>query len=138
MVRRELTGRGVSNAAIVTLRGKARDDWESARLLGSWLQQNPGAEVVMVCNRFHSGRIRYVLESVLGRPLAAQVRILAVADPGYDPAYWWRSRQGVKDVMYGWLGLAYAWAAGQQPGTPPRWTAEQYQSLLTETYGKAR
>jgi hypothetical protein len=138
MVRRELTGRGVSNAAIVTLRGKVRDDWESARLLGSWLQQNPAAEVVMLCDRFHSGRVRYVLDSELGRPLAAQVRILAVANPDYDPACWWCSRQGVKDVMYGWLGLAYAWEQGPQRSAPLRWTAEQYQSLLTETYGEAR
>jgi hypothetical protein len=138
MVRRELTGHGVSDAAIVPVPGKGRDDWEKARLLGSWLQQNPAAEVVVVCDRFHSGRIRHVFESVLGRPLAAQVRILAVADPGYDPAHWWCSRQGVKDVMYGWLGLTYAWGAGQQPSTPPRWTFAEYQSLLTETYGKAQ
>jgi hypothetical protein len=138
MVRRELTARGVSNAAIVTLRGKARDEWEEAHLLGSWLQQNPAAEVVLVCDRFHSGRMRYIFDSVLGRPLAAQVRIRPMADPDYDPAYWWRSRKGVKDVMYGWLGLAYAWGAGQQPGTPPHWTFAEYQSLLTETYGKAR
>ncbi|MGA2066060.1 MAG: hypothetical protein ABSG86_13890 [Thermoguttaceae bacterium] len=137
MVRRELTGRNISNAAIVTLRGKALDDWERARLLRAWLEQNPAAEVVMACGRFHSGRIRYVFDAVLGRPLATRVRIRPVADPDYDPAYWWRSRQGVKDVMFGWLGLAYAWGEGPQRITPSRWTAAEYQSLARETFGKA-
>ena len=72
MVRRELIARGVRGAAIVTVPGKAGNDWEKARLLGAWLQQNPTAEVLLVCDRFHSGRLRYVLDSVLGRELAGR------------------------------------------------------------------
>jgi uncharacterized SAM-binding protein YcdF (DUF218 family) len=136
MVRRELTARGVDASAIVALPGKARDDWDKARRLGEWLEQNPGAEVMLLCNRFHSGRMRHVLDAVLGQTAAAHVRIRGMASSDYDPAYWWRSRQGVKDVMFGWLSLAFSWGHGRQPDPPPRWTAEEYQCLLARTFGR--
>ena len=33
---------------------------------------------------------------------------------------WWRSRAGVKEFMYAWLELVYAWAEGDDPARSPR------------------
>jgi hypothetical protein len=137
MVRRELARRGVHDAAITTIAGSARDCWEEAGLLGTWLGQHPGEEMTLVCGRFNSGQVRRILDSVLGRQEAARVRIRALADPDYDETNWWRSRRGVKGFMFGWLGLAYAWGEGKDRIAPPRWSVQEYQSLLDETYGKA-
>jgi uncharacterized SAM-binding protein YcdF (DUF218 family) len=138
MARRELTRRGVPDVAIVTVEGAARDDWENARRLRAWLEQNAAAQVALVCSQFHSGQVRYVLDSVLDRQSAARVRIRAIADPDYDETNWWRSRRGVKGFMFAWLGLLYARGEGEERIAPCGWSVQKYQSLLEETYGKAQ
>jgi hypothetical protein len=137
MARRELTRRGVRDVAIVTVEGPMRDEWENARRLGAWLDENPAAEVALLCGRFHSSQVRYALDAVLDRQSAARVRIRALADPEYNETNWWRSRRGVKGFMYGWLGLLYAWGEGEERIAPAGWSARKYQSVLEETYGKA-
>jgi hypothetical protein len=135
--RRELGQRGVADDAVVLVRGRAKDEWEEARLLQTWLQERPEASIVVLCSRFQSGQRRYVLDTVLAPADARRVAVRGLADPRYDETNWWKSRSGVKAVMFGWLRLIYAWGRGEDRDVPRRYTADEYQTLLKTTFGEA-
>ena len=73
----------------------------------------------IACSPFASGRLRYVFNKVLGPVDAQRVRLAILPDPDCRMESWWRSRGGVKEFMYGWLGLIYAWAKGDEARPRP-------------------
>jgi hypothetical protein len=105
--RKELTKRGVPAASVQSLDAEARNTWDEGRILAKWLKQHPQATVSLACSSFAGGRLRYVLDKVLGPRDGPRVRLVCLSDPAC-PAAWWRSRTGVKDFMYAWLELLYA------------------------------
>jgi hypothetical protein len=110
----ELGKRGVPPEDIWPIRADARDIWDEIHALDSWLKAHPDSTVSMACSPFTSGRLRYVLKKVVGPANAARVRLLWLPDPGSSVDTWWRSRRGVKDFMYAWLELIFAWVEGDQ------------------------
>jgi hypothetical protein len=108
MCRRELAKRAVPTGDIQTLDVEACNTWDEARALAAWLKQHPQATLSLACSPFAGGRMRYVLDRVLDPGESPRVRLVSLADPAYPPASWWRSRTGVKNVMYAWLDLLYA------------------------------
>ena len=65
-----------------SIRAEARDVWGEAHAMADWLQEHPGATVVLACSPFGSGRLRYVFDKVLGPADAARVRLTLLPDPG--------------------------------------------------------
>jgi hypothetical protein len=109
----ELSKRGVPPADVWSIRADARDIWDETHAMDGWLKAHPDSKVGMACSPFNSGRLRYVLDRVFGPADAARVRLIWLPDPGSDVDAWWRSRRGVKDFMYAWLELIYAWTEGE-------------------------
>ena len=128
--RRELTKRGVPVADVETLDAEARDAWEAARSLDGWLKCHPHATVALACNLFDGGRLRYVFDRVLG-PDGPRMRLVPAADPACPAAAWWRTRAGVKDFMYAWLELIYAWRQGGGPRVAQPGAAEFQREVRT-------
>jgi hypothetical protein len=64
------------------------------------------------------------------------VAVHGVTDPRYDETSWWRSRDGIKGWLFGWLDLAYAWKVGEQRVIPPRCSMEEYQALFDKNLGE--
>ena len=112
MCRSELEKRRIPPSDVMVIRTRTRDVWGEAHAMADWLQEHPAATVVLACSPFCSGRQRYVFDKVLGPADAARVRLTSLANPGGVTEAWWRSRSGVKDFMYSWLELIYAWAEG--------------------------
>ena len=135
--RRELVGRRVPDEAIQRLAGRAIDDWDGAHVLADWLRDHPAARIALVCSRFNGGRLRYVVGRVMEQGIAARIRIVAPPTPHGVERNWWRSRDGVKDFMFAWLGLVYAWSEGENRLAPQSWTIAEYQAMLRETFGEA-
>ena len=110
--RGQLSKRRVPPADVWPICGEARNVWEEARAMDDWLKGHPGSMVRLACSTVSSGRLRYALRKVLGPGDAQRVRLAISSDPGRPIESWWRSRNGVKDFMYGWLELIYAWTVG--------------------------
>jgi hypothetical protein len=136
IARRELAKRGLSPAAVASIPGETRDDWDEAYLLAVWLRNHPAARVVLFRSRFDSGKMRYMLHTVLGH-LANRVQILAPIGRDGGESRWWRSRDGVKAFMFGWLDLAYTWGQGENRFVPRLVSTAEYQSMLQKTFGEA-
>jgi hypothetical protein len=54
----------------------------------------------------HARRTRLLFQEAFGNEV--KVGIIAVQDPAYDPKHWWRSSEGVRDVIG--EGIAYLYA----------------------------
>ncbi|MGA2618540.1 MAG: hypothetical protein ABSF26_13085 [Thermoguttaceae bacterium] len=135
--RRALARLGVPDRVIQPIPGAGRDDWERAGLLKTFLADHPRAELALVCSRFRGGLTRHVLDAVLGAEAATRVTVLGLPSAAYDETCWWRSRDGMKEFAYAWLGLACAWWEGADRVVPQPWTVAEYQALLGRTFGEA-
>jgi hypothetical protein len=110
--RSELKKRGIPAADVISIRAEARNLHDEACALSTWLQANPDTTVLFACSSFGSGQLRHVLDKVLDPADVKRVRLAALSDPACTVETWWRSRRGVKEFMYAWLGLLYAWVEG--------------------------
>ena len=117
--RSELAKRGIPPADIESIDAHAYSSWDEARGLSAWLKQHPEATVRLECSLFASGRLRYTFDKVLGRDDGQRVRFELSVNPACREDSWWRTRTGVKDFMYAWLQLLYAWCQGRENGDSP-------------------
>jgi hypothetical protein len=135
--RTELGRQGVPDEAIQRVPGTSCDDWDNALLLGDWLREHPGERISLLCSRFGGARLRCILDKTVERSAAARIRISAPPIPqGYE-VNWWRSRWGIKDFMYAWLSLIYAWCEGEQRVPHQSWSISDYRAILRKTFGEA-
>jgi hypothetical protein len=117
--RSELDKVGVPDEDIWPIRADARNVWDEAHALSDWLKERPDATVRLACSSFSGGRLRFVFNRVLGPADAQRVQLATLPDPKRPADAWWRSRAGVKDFMYAWLELAYAWTYRGYPRVQP-------------------
>jgi hypothetical protein len=118
---RALRSRGVPPEAIVILaRGEGT--------VTTWIGRHPSARVVLLCKRFRSAERRKALDAALGPALAARVVVRGVRDRRYDETNWWRSRLGMKELFYAYLGAGDA-------GTGDRYDADQYEKVFLQGIG---
>jgi len=130
--RRVLLAQGVPPQAITVIDGCARDAWQEVRLIHRWCQEHPDAQVVALCGRFSSAYCRRIVDALFAPGESQRVRVFGVPGADYDETDWWRSRRGVRDVLFGYLRLAHALLSGPEPQTPELWTLQQYQQVLAE------
>jgi len=79
-----------------------------ARSLQSWLRAHgmAPAKVNLMTMGPHARRSRLLFEKALGKGVV--VGVTAIPSRDFDPAHWWRSSQGVRDVIGEALAYAYA------------------------------
>lgn len=70
-----------------------------------WLEQNQlgKAPIDVVTVAAHARRSR-----LLYRKTFPSVGVIAIEDPGYDPQHWWRSSEGVREVLGEMVAYLYA------------------------------
>ncbi len=136
MCRKELARRRIPPSDVVTIRAASGNVWGEAHAVQDWLREHPDATVVLACSPLGSGRLRYVFDRIIGPVDAARVRLTWLPEPGTGPNAWWRSRDGVKDFMYSWLELIYAWVEGDDARPLPLGTAA-FQEEIRAKIGEA-
>ena len=68
----------------------------------------------------HARRTRMLFQEAFGPGVA--VGVVAVPDPDYDPARWWRYSEGVRTVLsesIAWVYAEFLFRPGKQPAPPP-------------------
>jgi hypothetical protein len=126
----ELLARGVSKDAIATIHRDGADDWATARSIHDWLAERPDASVLLLCGRFRSGHLRYVLNLMLEPTLAARVGVYGeYGEDGRDnnEDNWWLTRKGFKGFGIAWLRQLHAWCVGRNHATPRSLNADAYE-----------
>jgi hypothetical protein len=73
-----------------------------------WLEQNhvsvESLDVATVAA--HTRRSRLIYRKAFGNEV--EVGTIAMDDPGYDPAHWWRTSEGIREVPFEALAYLYA------------------------------
>ncbi len=79
--------------------------YNSALALRDWLRQHQieVRSLNIVTEGAHARRTRLLFEKALGS--GVKVGVIAVASPDFDPQHWWRSSEGVREVVG--EGIAY-------------------------------
>ena len=80
----------------------------SAVALRDWFQEhNMRVHAISVVTEApHARRTRLLFQKAFGRDV--QIGIIAVQDPDYDPKHWWRTSEGVRDVVGEAVAYLYA------------------------------
>jgi hypothetical protein len=133
---RGLAVRNVPPNALEWIRGGAIDPWAAARLLQPWLEARPQARVQVLCTRLGSRGQRHIFDEVLGPSLAARITVRGLADRYCDEHNWWKSRYGVKALMFGYLQLAFAWCHGENQTIAATADPDEYERLVLQHFGE--
>jgi hypothetical protein len=136
LVRRELHRRGVPDSAVQLIAGEARNRWGEVCQLGSWLQKEPGAEVILACPRFGGRTMRRLLDAALDPAQASRVHVVDCSDERITTTNWWETHEGVKTVVLDWLDLLFLTSERARP-EQPQWSTAEYQRLVRQTIGEA-
>jgi uncharacterized SAM-binding protein YcdF (DUF218 family) len=73
--------------------------YSAAVALRDWFRQHdmPVKSINIVTENVHARRTRLLFEKAMGPEV--KVGVIAVVDPDYDPRYWWRYSEGVREVI---------------------------------------
>ena len=103
-----LVRHGIPRAQLssVLFPGLQRDrTFYSARAVGQWFRDRrlPLRALDLATAAGHARRSRLLYQDALGRGVA--IGIVALEDPAYDGRHWWRSSEGVREILF--EGVAY-------------------------------
>lgn len=124
--RRELTARGVPDAAVEELDGPADDFWQAARLLDKWLADRPHAEIEIYGNRFGSRNWTAIAGRVISADASHRVFFRPFTAREFDEHNWWNNRDGWKSFMFAHLDLLYTRIHGEPEPYVSPWTPENF------------
>lgn len=116
----DLVERGVPATAVLRFPHRAKSTREEAYALARLIAEQRWGRVIVVTSNYHTRRARYILRRVL--PPEVELRVVAAPDHGYDPAAWWRSRQGLRLFFHELAAFPVAlwemWRSSGPPGAP--------------------
>lgn len=105
-----LTSYGVPKSEIGTLLYPATErdrTYHAAIAARDWVTHNSIADSIdVVTVGPHARRSQMMFKKVLGKSFT--VGIIALNDPTYDPKHWWRTSEGVRDVVGEVIAYIYA------------------------------
>ena len=106
-----LKGAGIPGESLHMVPSRVMDrhrTYTSAVALRDWFGEHnmPVRSINVLTEDAHGRRTRLLFQKAFGNDVA--VGIIAVPNPDYDPKYWWRYSQGVREVLS--EGVAYLYA----------------------------
>ncbi|MDE3167198.1 MAG: YdcF family protein [Acidobacteriota bacterium] len=100
---RYLTARGYPESIFIPVRHVAKSTREEARIILAELARRHIRSFLLVTSNYHTARSRRIfLAAERAQGGGPGFRTVAAADPIYDPARWWRYRDGCKTAFYEW------------------------------------
>ncbi len=134
----ELMKHGVSENQIMKLEVKGDRQWDWAREVGNWLQENPQANVLFLSDQFSTHENRAIVNRAITPALAQRVELVPLPDRRYDETNWWTSRLGIRRVGAGYLSLAYVYLVGEPEHDHAYRTPDEYEAWFLEQLEESR
>ncbi len=97
---------------------------EEERLL-AFLDRQQRDTVRVCCPEFSSRWVSWRLARHRQR-----IELTVIPDRRFSAKNWWRSRDGVKAVLYGWFDLTWYFCCGPEPELGETWDERQYEADL--------
>jgi len=135
---RELEELGVTRGAIEIIESGAPNRQGAFSALSGWMRKHPESRIRVLCDRFASRRVRYVLDSVLDRQEAERIAISALEDRRFSEVDWLKSRKGAKRLAFAYLRLAHSWCWSEPYEPPPEWDVAKYEGSLRSKFVVSR
>ncbi|WP_437205886.1 ElyC/SanA/YdcF family protein [Planctomicrobium sp. SH664] len=128
--RQELRRRGVPDTALGILPGNSDTLWDDVTAIRSWLQTHRDSSVLLLCDAFHTRRLRMMVDQLLEEP--QRVAIHPLPDRRHDVTNWWTSRAGIRDFLYATISLCDTVVRGRpEPLRLTDWSPDAYEAALT-------
>lgn len=108
LMAREARELGVPADHLILAPTGASSTLEEALKLRPVLAEHNFRKVIVVTSNFHTRRAKQIFLGVY-RPRGTIVRVSAAPDQGFDPAAWWRTREGRKLLFLELLKWSYTW-----------------------------
>jgi uncharacterized SAM-binding protein YcdF (DUF218 family) len=106
MVRRVLRLRGVPAAAIVFLDDLVDSTHDEAAALRNFLADRPNSSVAIVTSNYHTRRVRWLFQKVVG-DRAARLDFVSAQTDRFGPHNWWQSESGFVAYMNEFAKIGY-------------------------------
>lgn len=137
---KQLARRGVPENVAEILPVDSNSELAKAKALAVWLARHPPSRVQVVCGRLESATLRRFLDQHLPPAEACRVSLRAQRNQEYDETNWWRTRSGIRTLMFEYLAVLYAWTGWKDdpPVFPPEPDAYERRFLgdLQEAKGR--
>ena len=110
---------GVRRSEVEVLDVSAKTTYDEAIGVAKYLASHPAKRLLLVTERPHTRRARWIFQRVLADQ-HTEIAVVSAATEGFDYAVWWRSNDGFQFVTseylklffyalrYGWLGYGIA------------------------------
>jgi uncharacterized SAM-binding protein YcdF (DUF218 family) len=102
----DLKDRGVPAGAIVKFPQNGRNTREECAAIGAFVSSRGWKRILLVTSNYHTRRAKYICSRVF--PPGMILRVSPARDSDYDPANWWKTRQGTKMLFNESVGLVVA------------------------------
>jgi uncharacterized SAM-binding protein YcdF (DUF218 family) len=106
LMQHDLIERGVPKDKIITISHNADNTREEAQILLRQAMEHKWRSVIIVTSNYHTRRARYIFLRVF--PQEIGVTVSGANDGSFDPAHWWQSRLGLKELTREWAGMVVA------------------------------
>lgn len=131
---RNLTDRGVDRSKIDVASGSGHRRWDKAKIINGWLEENPGSNVLILCDELHTRSDRVVVDRLFSQDRSRRVVFQALQDRRFNASNWWTSRVGLKVVFFCYVALVYA-HVGEATDTPKYLTPDEYERASLRLLG---
>jgi uncharacterized SAM-binding protein YcdF (DUF218 family) len=129
LMARDLESRGVSASAIVRFSHRANNTLEEAEALRVLVAEKGWRRILLVTSSYHTRRARYIFRKVL--PGSVSLEVASAPDSEFEPALWWKSRQGLKTFFLETVGyLVAVWELRHRQAIHPSPATERMGRLL--------
>lgn len=123
LMKRDATSLGMPAEDLILARHDAHSTLGEALALRPVLAEHNFRKIIVVTSNFHSRRTRKIFRAVY-RAQGTQVWVSAAPDSNFDPARWWRQREGWELLFLELLKTLYTWwEVRERPPPSAAWFA---------------
>jgi hypothetical protein len=130
LAKQSLGREGVPEQQLTILDTPGHNNYARVRRLGEWLEEHPGAQIMVVCDRFASRTYYHLFCSLLSPQMLPQIHLRALPNRYYDETNWWKHKEGMIDLLQSYLCYGYSVCHGDDSDTWREWDPDEYETRL--------
>ncbi|MEE9234297.1 MAG: YdcF family protein [Candidatus Acidoferrales bacterium] len=106
LMEKEALQQGIPKEHLIVVRHQARSTLEEALALRPLLAEHNFRKIIIVTSNFHTRRTKRIFRAVYERR-GGHIFVSAAPDPEFNPARWWKTREGRATMLLEFLKTLY-------------------------------